>query len=206
MENGTIPPMRRVCPLSVFVAILVGLIAVIVHFGWIFHSYTLVQILPGLAPMQATTALGFVFFAGALFFLSISPLWDRGSLKTWFSLALLIWGLINLAQHLLGFNIGVDHLLSEPFVADRSPAPGRMSLLTSLCFVLGGGAMTLATVRNKGVWCEISILILSCALAGIAGSSLFRYVLGLPPLLWLEYRLSEMAIHTSLAFLLLALE
>ncbi|MGE9294016.1 MAG: ATP-binding protein [Puniceicoccales bacterium] len=64
--------------------------------------------------------------------------------------------------------------------------------------------MVLACARRHGTRKEIVILVLACALAGISGSSLFRYALGMPPLLWLEYRLSEMAVHTSLAFFLLS--
>ncbi|MDP0498395.1 MAG: ATP-binding protein [Verrucomicrobiota bacterium JB024] len=184
---------------------LVGIVAAGVYLGWIFEWQSVVQILPGLAPMQATTATGFILFATALFLLGVSPRWDRWGLKRWFSWLLLAWGAINLIQHFLHIDLGIDHIISSPFVTERSPAPGRMSLMTSLCFFMGGVAMTLVTVRRMGRGTEVTVLVLCCAIAGISGSSLFRYLLGLPPLLWVEYRLSEMAVHTSLAFFFLAL-
>ncbi len=194
-----------ICPLSLLFSAFVGVVGVVVIAGWVAQNHAIVQILPGLAPMQATTALGFIFFAGAVFFLAASFPGKRGALKYVFSGAVLLWGILNLCQHAFGINIGIDGLMAEPFVTDRSPAPGRMSVLTSVCFVMGGVATLLACFIWRKAMVEVVIIFLAGILAGASGSVLFSYAASIPPVVWLGERFSEMAVHTALGFFLLSL-
>lgn len=155
--------------------------------------------------MQTTTAIGFLLFAGALFVLSTQPKWNHWHWERLLTAGLLVWGILNLIQHALGWNLGVDTLLGEPFVTDNSPAPGRMSLLTSLCFILGSISLVLCIVPGKSPRVEVGIVSLSCFLAGLSGSSLFCYIVDIPRVIWLGARLSEMAIHTAAGFFLLSI-
>ncbi|WP_309400258.1 ATP-binding protein [Cerasicoccus maritimus] len=197
---------RRVpCPVSICIALLVALTAILVIGGWVFESAKIVQILPKLAPMQATTAFGFLLFAGGLFALS-APGWIyKWRLDFWFGLALFVWGAANLSQHAFGINLGVDHLFGEPFLVDNSPAPGRMSMLTSMCFFFGGVAMLLSQLAVRSVKIEVLIVLIACLVAGISGSALFCYIIEIPRIVWLGARFSEMALHTSSAFFLLSM-
>ncbi|MGE9293870.1 MAG: hypothetical protein ACQKBW_09680, partial [Puniceicoccales bacterium] len=195
----------RTCPITIGISLIVGVVALMVILGWVVQSRTLVQLSPGFAPMQTTTAIGFLLFAGALFVLSTEPKWNHWHWERLLSAGLLAWGILNLLQHGMGWNLGIDTLLGEPFVTDNSPAPGRMSLLTSLCFTLGGISLILCIIPSKSPRAEVAIVSLSCFLAGLSGSSLFCYTVDIPRVIWLGARLSEMAIHTAAGFFLLSI-
>ncbi|GHC04519.1 hypothetical protein GCM10007047_21630 [Cerasicoccus arenae] len=171
--------------------------------GWLLEISAIVQIAPGLAPMQASTALGFLFFACGLLYLS-DPRWNRWQLERWLAGMLLLWGLLNLLQHILGWDLGIDHLLGVPFIADNSPKPGRMSLLTSISFLLGGIAMVLAVLPIKEPKIEVCIILVACLLGGFSGAALFCYVVDIPNIIWVGARFSEMAVHTAAGFFLLS--
>ncbi len=123
----------------------------------------------------------------------------------WFAYALFIWGLINVIQHALGVDAGIDKLFGEPFLTDNSPAPGRMSLLTSLCFLIGGVALVISILPTRSPKIEVVIVSLACLLGGISGSAFFCYAVDLPRIVWLGARFSEMAVHTAIGFFLLSI-
>ncbi len=192
------------CPVSTLFAVLVGVIGIVVMIGWWMQAPLLVQISPGLAPMQATTAFGFILFASCVFFLSAGLKHERPRYELYLSIALVIWGGINLLQHMLGINTGIDQLFAKPFVTDRSPAPGRMSVMTSLMFFISGISLMLGSMRFKRDLIELPIIFLAAFVAGATGQVLFSYVMDIPPVIWLGQRFSEMAIHTALGFFILS--
>lgn len=195
---------QKSCPVATAIAVLVVGVALAVLGGWLVESSALVQVKPGLAPMQATTAFGFLLFSGGLFLLAASPRWNRWHLERYLAVALLVWGILNLLQHVTGLNLGIDYVLGEPFTDDNSPAPGRMSLLTSLSFILAGAAMSLSVISSREAKLEVSIVFLASILSGLSGAALFCRFLEIPRVIWLGARFSEMALHTSACFWVLS--
>tara|TARA_R100000027_G_scaffold8954_1_gene6454 strand:- start:9755 stop:13246 length:3492 start_codon:yes stop_codon:yes gene_type:complete len=201
------PPTRspKKCFLALAVSFLGLITALTVMVGWKIESATIVQIVPGWAPMQASTAIGFLFYSAALLLISTNGKWSNSWAAVTLSTAVLLWGTINLSQHLLQIDLGIDRLLGVPFLTDRSPAPGRMSLLTSFLFVVSGTALLVSILGRSMKLCGLLGIVLAAFLCGLSGSLIFTYIADIPPVIWLGKRYSEVAIHTSIGFFALSL-
>ncbi|WP_269539384.1 PAS domain-containing sensor histidine kinase [Cerasicoccus fimbriatus] len=192
------------CPVATGISLLTGVMSLLVLVGWITESRVIVQIAPGLAPMQATTAIGFFLFSACIFPLAASPQWNRWHIERIAAVLFVIWTALNLLQHALGADLGIDRILGEPFIADNSPAPGRMSLMTAMCFGLASMATLISTIGHRSPKLEVPIVFLASLTLGVSGAALFCYVLDVPQAVWLGKRFSEMAILTASGFFLLS--
>lgn len=183
--------------LHFLLAYVVVFIALTVLLGWVLRSPALIQVRLDFAPMVVNTALGLLALAFAIIF-------AEGRFKKvalFGSLFACLLGAISFLQYLSGIDLGIDRLLVEPIYRTGVTAPGRMSVSTSVCMILLG-AMGLVSGRlytRRMVRITISSLVMGFALLGF-----LSYFLNFSS----EYGwgvLSRMAIHTSLAFLLLSL-
>lgn len=110
----------------------------VVCVGWLAGSEVLVRLNTAWPPMQFNTAVCFVLIGVAIMLEASS---DNQLERFPASLVTVLAG-ASLAQHLFGFNLGIDQLVvtdpytSEPYV------PGRMAKSTAVCFVLLGLAMS----------------------------------------------------------------
>ncbi len=99
--------------------------------AWSVHFTFLIQILPGLAPMHHTTALGFLL-SGLALALAGSGL--RRSAAVCAAAALLLAITIGL-EYATGANWGIDRLLGPEYITVQTTAPGRMSPVSTVGFI-----------------------------------------------------------------------
>ena len=165
--------------------------------GWTFHLLPLMTVLPGLVTMKANTAVCFALAGISLFLLS-GPEQSAGRQKASGLLAavMALLGALTLAEYLSGHSLGLDELLFKDLFA--SAAPGRMAPLSALNFCAIGLALGLLQFpRRTGV---------APALAGAVAFNCLLAILGClygVDALYRSGRFTAVALHTSVAFLLL---
>ncbi len=176
--------------------------------GWLFGVDFLKSLVPGLTPMNPTTAAVFVFAGVSLaLFLRFSHGKDQQSrvLVSTARLCALVaamTGLIKLAGYLCGLDLGMDQWL----FASKLPQGGHSPLIriapnTALNFLLFGGALLFVDVKIRFVrsWIEFFVGLVSFgALLGILGHAYhiqqFYGIGGLAP----------MSLYTAIAFAVLS--
>ena len=181
------------------VSVLVMVLGLLIVCAWFAHWTTLIQILPGWAPMKFNTALGFIL-CGAGLLLLIQK--NRFAVLPG-GLAALI-GLLTLLEYVTGRSLGLDDLFVQPYLATATAFPGRMSPLAASCFLLIGTAIFLATGERQKNWRLAAAGILAAVVATIAAVALFGYLVGIEAAYgWGAY--TRMAAHTALSFFWLGL-
>lgn len=193
------------------IAVLVGCLVLL---GWLFDSPTLKSILPGMVTMKPNTALAFVLSGLLLWFLPAPPapapgqaahaalvLRQRRLVQAGAGLVALL-GVLTLSEDLFGWDLGIDTLLfGEPPGAPGTSAPGRMSPMTAVNFVMLGIALLLLTLESqRDAWLPQG-LALTTAGVGLLGTLGYAYHL---PTLYAIAPSTPMAAHTALTFLVLA--
>ena len=149
--------------------------------GWFQDIEWLRSPAPGLAPMQATSAVGFVCLGVALLLATARPRFTTTALRWLLELAVLVLGLGTVAEYVFGVDLGIDWWPFPARLDDLRPSSvARMSVLGAVCFVLlpcalfaeqTGGAHGRTTARALA----------TCV--GIAGLlAALGYVYGAPPL------------------------
>ena len=177
--------------------------------GWILGIDVLKSVVPGVVTMKANTALCFIFSGTALFILTrpeahmesaSSPRSHALAARGLAVLTTALGGLV-LSQYVFGWNSGVDQLLfQEPPGTVGTSDPGRMAPNTALAFVLIGTALALLGVRGRRLW---GPPLLAMAVLAMSFAALVGYMSGVTTLYGVS-RLTQMAVPTSAAFLLLA--
>ncbi len=175
-----------------------ALLGAMVLAGWYTESPTLTRIDPAWAPMEFNAAIGFVLLGGALVILAGGRLrWARGL----GGFAALL-AAATLAEYVLGRDLGIDRLLfQQPATAMvQATHPGRMPANTTLCFLIAGLGIALASWRGRS-----RALILATAgsmLGALALTSLSGYLLHIEAASgWGQ--LGRMAAHSAVGFLVL---
>lgn len=184
---------------SRYAGLFVVSVGCVVLSGWILDVPALKSVFPGFVTMKFNTALMFVLSGVALSQLNRSTPTTRGRfIVQGSSVIVMVIGLLSLCQHLFGWNLGIDEL----FIADAtltSLYPGRMSFVTGLSFVCVGISLLLMFQSDRYHIAQLFALFVAVhALLTLTGyffgvSSLFRVGM-----------YSTVALHTSIAFLLLA--
>jgi len=117
--------------------------------------------------------------------------------------AAMIVGAMTLAEHLGGYDLGIDQLqFTEAAGALATASPGRMGPPASISFVLAGAALLLLDVRTRRGRVPAQWLALLVGL--IALLPLIGYAYGIQPLYGLA-RYTGIAAHTSAAIAALAM-
>ena len=184
---------------------IVGVVTgVLVLIGWQFDIGLLKSIHPGLVTMKANVALGLLLIGAALW-LQVGEASRSASgwrlVEQGAAGAVALLGAVTLFESITNSNFGIDQwLFREPEGAFGTLSPGRMAPASALCFVFLGTALLLDAKSNRGgQWRQV--------LAGFAMlpplASLLGKVYGIPDLYGLGY-FSQLAIHTSLAFLVIS--
>lgn len=184
------------------VGILTILAGALVLLGWILDIPGLKSILPNFVAMKVNTAIGFIL-AG----LSVTLL-EPGRRRNWLdwlaaasALAVLLLGLLTLMEYILRFNFRIDQrLIPEAAGAVGTLSPGRMSPISAVNFILCGLIPLLAHNR-KNLLITQSLSLLP-GLTGMVG--LMAYLYQNPWQIGIGIYL-QMALHTSLLFLLLSI-
>lgn len=185
---------RPFATISATVLISLGLV---VMAGWLARVPAIVQLYPGLAPMQFNTALGFLLLGIGFFGVLI----DRTVVAATAGGAAALLGGVTLLQYLTGSNFGIDQLFLEHDITTRTSHLGRMAPNTTLGFLYAGLAlMTLLSRRHTHRALAISG-VLGALTASLAAAALGGYLLRLEAAYgWGD--LTAMAGHTAAGFLL----
>ncbi len=208
-------------------SIAVTLIGLIVLLGWIFNIPVLKSVWPGLVTMKANTAISFILCGLSLWQLGrkkkyqsrnkspqckwLRTLTKRGRgilnplvhlvasiLPTLSYLSILI-GVLTLLQYILNVNFGIDQwLFQERANAVGTSMPGRMAPNTAFNFVLLGSALVFCQQKRYRIAQYLSVFAWAIAFLGLLG-----YLYGISAFYGLG-RSTEMALHTSIGFILLS--
>jgi PAS domain S-box-containing protein len=176
------------------VAVLGGLVVA----GWLTVAVALIQVLPGLPPMQYNTALGFMICGAALLAATLDlrrPTALLGGLGASIGVATLL-------ENLLHSNFGIDDILIETYVLTGVPDPGRMAPNSALALALVGFALLLLAWgpprRDRHLWPAL----FGCIVVALATAALVGYAADVPHAYgW--GRFNPMAIHSAIGFSLL---
>ena len=182
-------------------AIAVSLVALgcAVLFGWLVRWQLLISLSPGFAPMKPNTAVGFLCVGAALWSLH-GDAENRRRLGRRLAWAVLMLGGLTLAEHVSGWNPGIDRLLYGG--ADPGRWPARMSISATIHFILLGCALLLIDTRvgrarhRPSEWLALPVGLSSFA-------ALLGYMYGVDSLYAIR-PYSSMALHTAVAFELCA--
>lgn len=172
--------------------------------GWILDSALLKTGFAGEVSMKANTAVGLCWVAAAVGCLLPS---QRAAIQVTVARTLgvlvALLGALTLSQHVFGANLGIDELLfAEPRGEAATASPGRMGPPACVSFVLlGAGVFAFDARTRRGTapaqWCALGTSVL--ALFAILG-----YATGAEQLYGIA-RYTGIAVHTAVAFVLLAL-
>jgi PAS domain S-box-containing protein len=204
--NGTLAA-RVATRYAQAVGVLACVVGLMVLSGWLFGVAALTQVVGGWPQMAPLTALVITLCGISLLFgaglpaalmgvAQVQSVSSRRLAHLSAGLALLLC-LLRLATYLLGWNLGLDSIGLAQTAAARSLQPGTMSPATALgyCF-LGWVLLVVGRLRWPRVHQVGALLALLIGWLGVA-----RYVYGGEPLV--PY--SQMAIHTAIMLMLLAL-
>jgi diguanylate cyclase (GGDEF)-like protein len=185
-------------------AFLVALLGGAVVVGWFLDIKILKSVLPGLATMKMNTALGLVACGVSLGLLRTAV---PGSWLSYFARALAVMvallGVLTLAEDIFHISFGIDQLIvRDDFLAVDTPTPGRMSPATAFnFFILGIALLALQARRPRLAACTHWLVAPPLFIATLA---IVGYAYGVSGLyqVWL---FTSMALHTAVAFFVLAL-
>ncbi len=181
--------------LPLFASEAVAAIGVAVLFGWILNIEPLMTVMPGLVRMKPNTAIAFLCAALALYLVYRG---GHGVLQATSAAIVVLLGAVSVWEYLSGTDPGIDQLLFHDPVP--SPHPGRMALFTAVAFVITG--IFLFPFRfGKSERLSDSLAVVAAASSAFA---VVGYLYGVP-VLYGSIRYTSMAIHTGIAFILLAL-
>jgi signal transduction histidine kinase/DNA-binding response OmpR family regulator/CHASE3 domain sensor protein len=181
--------------------IAIGVAALI---GWLFDIQVLKSVIPGLVTMKANTALCFVLSGTALLLLAPTPN-PPGRKSAGRGLALLVSlvGILTFCEYLFGWRLGIDELLvRDDDFRIWTVAPGRMSLMTSVVFCLGGLALLGIDWSPRRLWWPAETLAVLAIILPVIALIEYFFAGNLPSLF---FHATRIAVHTSAAFVLLGL-
>ena len=175
-------------------------ISILVVCGWLFDILYLKQLHSSFVSMKFNTAVCFILGSAAAYLVA-SEWSDKMRLTTMIlcSCLLLLAGMTLIEYLASPLNLGIDEL----FVSDNTKEigtshPGRMAPNTSLSFVVLSFSLILAR-RNTWLSQIFSIVVLLISLLAIIG-----YITGVEKLYGIA-SFTEMALHTSVSFILLSI-
>lgn len=172
-------------------------VGVAVLTGWFFDNTFLKSIFLNAATMKANTALCFLLAGVSLWLLrkgDASPKQKR--MGQVFAILILFITLPTLSQYIFGLNLGFDQFLVKDLQTASNAYPGRMSQITTICFILISLALLQIGSRLSQYF---SIFVFTLVLLALIG-----YLFDFESL----YRLpgyGSVAVHTAFTFLVVSL-
>lgn len=180
-------------------SLLVVLIGMTVMVGWMTHTSGLIQISPQFAPMQFNTAILFVLSGLGVLFLDR---WQKVSAGLGAIIFLL--SAITLLQYPMHIDLGIDQLFLHHYITTNVSHPGRMAPSTGLCFILWGLMLFCDALFRDKASVNRLVVFAVITIGGIGVYTFFGYVFDFS----IAYKwgsMTDMALHTSLNFILLAI-
>lgn len=178
----------------------ITLISLLVIYGWLISSKSIIQIHPNFAPMQYITALCFLLSVLIFYSFKFSDLYRFQ--KPSLILLYLLSGL-TLIEYASGFNFGFENLLGNAEIIDNfNYYPGRMSIFTSSAFFIIALVYTIDIYKPNYYLFKFNLLLTVFTL-GI--TSLFFYLIDFESTISFEWdKTSKMGLHTSINFIFLS--
>jgi PAS domain S-box-containing protein len=174
------------------------ILGLVVLMGWAVHSIAIIQISPTLAPMQRSTALGFLLCGLAL---CLSVFGNRLLVLTILLVPWLIAALTGF-EYVSGFDLGIDELLGQGYITVLAPHPGRMSPVTAACFLLITSALAIRCYRVLARFKSAVPGLVGSLVVTVGTVSGLSYLLGQKDAyVWGHF--ARVALHTRMGFLLL---
>ncbi len=166
--------------------------------GWLTVALALIQVLPGLPPMQYNTAIGFMICGAALLSAALDlrrPTALLGGLAA-------TLGLTTLVQYLFHSDLGIDQLLVEAYILTGVSDPGRMGPNSALALALIGVALLGMSHRTaSGAW-HLWPALLGSVVIALGTAALVGYAASVPGAYgWGHF--NRMAVHTAFGFIML---
>jgi hypothetical protein len=144
--------------------------------GWLTVAVALIQVLPGLPPMQYNTALSFMICGAALLAAALDLRRPTALLG---GLAALI-GCATLWQYLFHADLGIDDLLVETYVLTGVSNPGRMAPNSAVALTLIGGALVSLSCRHLTRSLHLYPALLGSIVIALGTAALVGYAAGVP--------------------------
>ena len=183
-------------------AILVVAIGAYGLLGWVLDSRAMREFASNGIQIKTNTAIAILLSGLSLWLLAgtRSSRWTRWAAGGAAALVLLIGGL-TLAEHLTGWDFGIDQLLFRELPGEPGTAsPNRVGPPASTGFVLAGSCLLLLLLRSRSTLLYQSLAV---AVGLIASLSILGYAFGTTALYGLP-KYTGIALHTSLALTALA--
>ena len=165
---------RQSLRLSKSLSLVALVFPIVTAVGWIFDIPLLTQGHPALPAMQPNTAVGLTAAALAVLLTPERPTMNwRTPIILFLTSAILLLGLLTLAEYGFGRDFGIDRILTHGVPSTSQPFPGRPSPQTSLNFVLLGVALV---SWNLGVWFQLGqVAAIAAAANSIAAATGFIF-------------------------------
>ena len=189
---------RVLCAGTLFMSFLTAI-------GWIFELPLLTQVSPFLPAMQPNTAAALAVSAAAVLLTPADPSERRrASSALILGLTVALVGVLILSEYVFGWDVGIDRVFTHVAPTASQPFPGRPSPQTALNFGILGAALIAVNLGVK--WTSVGqigaiatgVNAIVAATGHIFGARVFY---GFPVIA----SAVGMAVHTSLAFVLLAI-
>jgi PAS domain S-box-containing protein len=166
--------------------------------GWLTVAVALIQVLPGLPPMQYNTALGFMICGAALLAAALD-LRRPTALLGGLAAAL---GIATLWQYLFHADLGIDDLLGETYLLTGVSNPGRMGPNSAVALSLIGLALLALSSSTFSRSRHLYPALLGSIVIAVGTAALVGYAAGVPGAYgWGHF--PRMSVHTALGFILL---
>ena len=181
------------------------LVALVTTIGWIFDLPLLTQFARFLPAMQLNTAAALVVSVAAVLLTPADPSERRRARPAMFlALMVALVGVLTLSEYAFGWDAGIDRIFTHVAPTASQPFPGRPSPQTALNFAILG--MAIIAVNLGGKWTGVGqIGVIAAGVNAIVavtghifGAQIFYGFPVIAPAI-------GMAVHTSLAFVLLTL-
>ncbi len=181
-------------------ALLILLLGLVVIVGWFIGSVSLIQIDPQFVPMQFNTALGFVLISLAIMGLAS----NHQNLNRYIGIILILLGGLTLIQHMFGTNFFIDELFMKHYIMTGTSQAGRMAPNTALNFLLSGIAIFVISKSKIGLNHFLISSLLGSLITGLGTVAFLGYLSNIKTAYgW--GKLTKMAIHTSIGFIVVGI-
>lgn len=199
------PLVRQCLALSRVLCVSTVLVSLLTAIGWIFEIPLLTQLTSFLPAMQPNTAAALVVSAAAVLLTPADPSARRRASSAMFlGLMVALLGVLTLGQYMFGWDLGVDRIFTHVAPTTSQPFPGRPAPQTALNFGILGAAVIAVNLGVK--WTRVGqIGAIAAGVNAIVAAT--GHIFGAHVLYGFPVVASSvgMAVHTSLAFVLLAI-
>ncbi len=125
----------------------VALLGLLVLVGWVLQVEALKSIIPGADPLKPNMAVAMLFCGASLALLSRKTLTKPVRISAAaIAATVVLLSAVTIAEYIFNWDLGIEHwLIKSATEGLEIPHPGRMEPITSVCFILVGVALFLAS-------------------------------------------------------------